>query len=175
MFKRLLPAFLLLVLFQSANAQLEVDRLSFKGFSAFGFGGFFNFAFPVTDADYVSAEIGLGVFSNNGNNVVTAPFLAGYRFTIDRSGTGFYLEPNAGYAAAATDIQLPDANGIYSDAKISGAAGGLTFGYLFQPTGRIQFNLGIRYEHIFGSDFASNIFSFRISHAFTFGRRDSSY
>jgi hypothetical protein len=175
MINKLLTAFLVLGFCQSANAQLEIDRLSFKGFNAIGFGGFFNFAFPITDADYVTAEIGLGVFSNNGSNVVTAPFLAGYRFTIDRSGTGFYLEPNAGYGAAATDIQLPDANGIYSDAKISGAAAGCTFGYLFQPTGRIQFNLGIRYEHIFGSDFAPNIFSFRISHAFTFGRRDSSY
>ncbi|HTR30778.1 MAG TPA: hypothetical protein VMH27_16015 [Puia sp.] len=175
MFKQLFTALLILCISQSANAQIEIDRLSFKGFNAIGFGGFFNLAFPVTDADYITAELGLSAFSNNGSSVVTAPLLAGYRFTIDRSGTGFYLEPNAGYGFAATDIQLPNSQGIYSDAKISGAAAGLTFGYLFQPGGRIQFNLGIRYEHIFGSDFAPDIFSFRIAHAFTFGRRDSSY
>jgi len=175
MTKRLLFVLLVQGFCKTSNAQLEIDRLSFKGFNAVGFGGFLNFAFPVSDADYVTAEIGLSAFSNNGNDVITAPFVAGYRFTIDRSGTGFYLEPNAGYGFAATDIQLPDAQGIYSDAKIAGASAGLSFGYLFQPTGRIQFNLGIRYEHIFGSDFAPNIFSFRISHAFTFGRRESSY
>jgi hypothetical protein len=175
MTKRLLFSLLALCFCKTSTAQLEVDQLSFKGFNAVGFGGFFNFAFPITDADYISAELGLSAFSSNGNSVITAPLLAGYRFTIDRSGTGFYLEPNAGYGFAATDIQLPDAQGIYSDAKIAGAAAGLTFGYLFQPTGRIQFNLGIRYEHIFGSDFAPNIFSFRIAHAFTFGRRESYY
>jgi hypothetical protein len=154
------------------KAQIQVDHLSFNGFSAVGFGGFFNFAVPVSDANYVTGEIGLDVFSSNGNNVALAPMLIGYRYTLDGSGYGFYVEPNAGYSFAGTDIQIVDAQGNYSDQNISGASAGLGFGYLFEPSGRIQFNLGIRYEHIFGN-LGSNMFSFRISHAFTFGRRDS--
>ena len=90
--------------------------------------------------------------------------------TIDRSGTGFYLEPNAGYSYGGTDIQIVNRDGVFSDLKISGPVAGIGFGYLFQPTGLIQFNLGLRYEHIFGNT-GQNLFSFRISHAFTFGRR----
>jgi len=154
------------------NAQLEVDQLSFKGFSAFGFGGFFNFAIPVSDANYVTGEIGLDGFSNNGNTVALVPMLAGFRYTFDGTGTGFYAEPNAGYNYAGTDIQVVNADGIYSEQKISGLATGLTLGYLFQPTGKIQFNLGLRYEHTFFDNGGSNMFSFRISHALTFGRRE---
>jgi hypothetical protein len=175
MAKRLFFALVILSFCKTSTAQIEIDQLSFNGFKAFGFGGLLNFAFAVSDADYVTTEIGFSAFSNNGNNVLTAPLLAGYRFTIDRSGLGFYLEPNAGYGFAATDIQLPNSQGIYSDAKISGAATGFTVGYLFPPASWIQFNVGVRYEHIFGSDFAPNMFSLRITHAFTFGRRESSY
>jgi len=175
MAKKLLFVLLVLSSCKTSTAQIEIDQLSFNGFKAFGFGGLLNFAFAVNDADYITTEIGFSGFSSNGNNVLTAPLLAGYRYTIDRSGMGFYLEPNAGYGFAATDIELPDAQGNYSDAKIAGAATGLTIGYLFPPSSWIQFNVGVRYEHIFGSDFAPNIFSLRITHAFTFGRRQSSY
>jgi hypothetical protein len=154
-----------------AKAQLQVDQLSFKGFNAIGFGGFLNFSVPVSDANYVTAEIGLDYFSSHEDHAALAPLLAGYRYTIDGSGTGFYIEPNAGYAFAGTDIQVDDGNGIYSDQKISGLSTGLALGYLFEPSRVIQFNLSLRYEHIFG-DAGSNMLSFRISHAFNFGRRN---
>ena|SRR6202035_1466331 len=170
--RKLLIVLLFLTSSRTIKAQLQVDHISFKGFSAIGFGGFFNFAVPVSDANYITGEVGLDVFSSNGNNVALAPILVGYRYTLDGTGTGFYVEPNAGYSFAGTDIQIADANGIYSDQKISGPSTGLTAGYLFQPSGRIQFNLGLRYDHIFGN-LGSDIFSFRISHAFIFGRRDS--
>jgi hypothetical protein len=171
LYRRPLTVLLSLIICTTANAQLQVDHLSFKGFSAIGFGGFFNFAVPVSDADFVTAEIGVDIFSSNDNHVVQIPMLVGYRYTLDRTGTGFYLEPNVGYSYGGTDIQLVDSAGNYYDQKVSGLAAGLGFGYLFQPTQNIQFNLGIRYEHIFGS-VGQNMFSFRISHAFTFGRRD---
>lgn len=175
MARKLLYTLFVLVIARTSTAQLELDRVSFKGFNAIGFGGFFNVAIPISTADYVTGEVGLSVYSSNENDVILAPILAGYRFTLNRTGDGFYVEPNAGYGFGATDIQIPDASGIYNNAKVAGAATGLTLGYLFQPLGRIQFNLGIRYEHIFGSDLAPNEFSIRIAHAFRFGRRDSSY
>ncbi|HEV3324009.1 MAG TPA: hypothetical protein VG052_00340 [Puia sp.] len=171
LYRKLLTVSVSLIICTTLNAQLQVDHLSFKGFSAIGFGGFLNFAVPVSDADYITAELGVDVFSSNGNHVVQIPMLVGYRYTFDRTGTGFYLEPNAGYSYGGTDIQLADSLGNYYDQKVSGLAAGLGLGYLFQPTGRVQFNLGVRYEHIFGST-GQNMFSFRISHSFTFGRRE---
>ena len=168
--RKLLIISFFLIAATSLKAQLQVDYLSFKGYSAWGLGGFFNFAVPVSDANYVTGEIGIEVFSRNEENVVMAPLLIGYRYTVDGSGTGFYLEPNVGYSFAGTDIQIVDENGIYTDQKVSGFSSGMTLGYLFQPSGRIQFNLGLRYEHTFFDNGGSNMLSFRISHAFTFGK-----
>lgn len=170
--RKLLFLLFCLIASTSLKAQIQLDHLSFKGYSALGFGGFFNFAVPVSDANYVTGEIGLDVFSSNGENVALAPLLLGYRYTLDGSGTGFYVEPNAGYSFAGTDIQMTDESGNYTYQKVSGASAGLTAGYLFQPSGRIQFNLGVRYEHTFFENGGSNMFSFRISHAFTFGKRE---
>jgi hypothetical protein len=172
---KLLIVIFLFIITPIADAQIQVDRLTLKGFNAIGFGGFFNFSVPVSDANYITGELGLDAFSSNENNVLLAPVLMGYRYTIDGSGTGFYLEPNAGYSFGGTDIQSQDPNQNYADLKLSGPAAGLGFGYLFPvPSGAvpIQFNISIRYEHIFGS-VSQDMFSFRISHAFSFGRRDS--
>jgi len=169
--RKLLIFFICLIFCTTVNAQIQVDYLSFKGFSSVGFGGFFNFSVPVSDANYVTGELGLDVFSRNDEHVAMAPLLVGYRYTLDGSGAGFYVEPNAGYSFAGTDIQITDQDGNYTDQKVSGISTGVSLGYLFEPSGKIQFNLGLRYEHIFG-DVGSNMFSFRISHAFIFGRRE---
>jgi hypothetical protein len=169
--RKLLLIFLCFIFCSTSKAQLQLDYLSFKGFSSIGFGGFFNFSVPVSDANYVTGELGLDVFSRNDEHVALAPMLVGYRYTLDGTGTGFYLEPNLGYSFAGTDIQITDAEGNYTDQKVGGLSTGIGLGYLFQPSGMIQFNLGLRYEHIFG-DVGSNMFSFRISHAFIFGRRE---
>lgn len=174
-FRKLLSALFVLFACHTSHAQIEVDHLFTKGFSATGFGGFLNFAVQTSDADFVTTEIGLGYFSSNDNNIALAPLLVGYRYTLDRTGLGFYVEPNAGYSFGATDIQLVDNLGDFRDANVAGPAAGAAFGYLFPLTSGIQFNLSLRYEHIFGSDLAPNTISLRIAHAITFGRRESSY
>jgi hypothetical protein len=139
-----------LIFCSAANAQLQVDYLTFKGFSSIGFGGSFNFSVPVSDADYVTGEAGLDVFSKNDEHVAIAPMLLGYRYTIDGSGTGWYIEPNAGYSFAGTDIQIVDQYGNYTDQNVSGISTGLSLGYLFEPSGKIQFNVGLRYRLQYG-------------------------
>ena len=172
LFLRGLLIICILTIFSSnVNAQLQVDYLSFKGFSSVGFGAFFNFSVPVSETNYVTGEAGLDVFSRNDEHAALAPCLIGYRYTIDGSGYGWYVEPNAGYTFAGTDLQIQDQNGFYSDQKLQGFSTGLGLGYLFEPSGKIQFNVGLRYEHIYG-DAGSNMFSLRISHAFIFGRKD---
>jgi hypothetical protein len=107
------------------------------------------------------------------------PLLAGYRHTLNGSGTGFYLEPFAGYTIGGSDIEKTDANGnlLYNsdgsvqDQKISGATAGLGFGYLV-PSASLPLNIGLRFEHVFVSgDPSQSLLSLRISWSLLTGRR----
>ena len=176
--KKTIITCLFVSLYFLSGAQLEVAHLSTKNFSGVGFGAFLNVSIPVSDANYLTSEAGLYVFSHNDNNIVLLPLLAGYRYTLNGTGTGLYIEPNAGYSFGASDIKKYNefsmpiyVNGKQAEQKVTGATTGLNFGYLFEQTGIIQFNIALRYEHIF-SEYGENMFSLRISHAFTFGRRE---
>jgi hypothetical protein len=161
------------------HAQIEVARVSLKDFKAIGFGGFLNFSLPVSEANFVTLEGGLQYFKNKyDEDLALVPVLLGYRYTLNQSGTGLYIEPNAGYTFGASTIQvydevgspMGDNNGNYLYHKIAGPTAGIGIGYLLEAGRRTQFNLGLRYEHGFGQT-ATNVFALRFSHAFTFGRR----
>ena len=168
-------------IYLTTNAQVEVARLQSKGFSATGFGAFLNLSLPITENDAIIAEGAFYYFKHNDNNVAIAPLLVGYRHLLAGPDYGFYLEPVVGYSFGATDIQKTDGagnflfnpNGNEVDQKVTGATTGLGFGYLFEPSGPVQFNISIRYEHTFVSgDPSLNVLALRISHSFSFGRRD---
>ena len=170
--------FLLLCSFV-CTAQIEVARISVKDFKAIGFGSFLNFSLPVSESNFMTIEGGLQYFKNKDDEeVAMAPVLLGYRYTLNQSGTGFYVEPNAGYCFGGSSIGIynefgsPIAiNGKWAYEKVAGPMAGIGVGYLFEPSGRIQFNIGLRYQRTFASA-GANIFAFRISHAFNFGRRE---
>ena len=167
--------------FHFCNAQIEVAHLSIKNFSRFGFGAFLNFSFPVSQADYVFVEGDVQYFKNADENedAIILPVVAGYRYTLNQTGTGFYIAPNAGYSFGTSTItQLnkdgtpaSDNDGNYLNLKVQGPAAGLEFGYLAEVS-NILFNVGVRYEHVF-SNAPSNVFSLRLAHSFTFGRRNN--
>ena len=167
-----------MVFFTFLNAQIEVSHLTSKGYSSTGFGGFLNFAIPVTEGNSVTAEVGLYSFKHDDDGVLLVPVLLGYRYTFNGSGTGLYIEPTAGYTIGATDIQKIDeagfpviADGKYAEQKASGVTAGAGTGYIFP--GRVAFNIGLRYQHVFVSkDPGLNLFSLRISHTISLRRRD---
>src|SRR4051794_2145012 len=110
----------LLSLFYSiGHAQIEVTQLVTKGYSATGLGAYLNFAIPVSDADYVTADLAVNYFKTKGYQLVFVPMLAGYRHTFDGTGAGVYVEPAAGYTIGGTDIPKVDANGsqLYENGK----------------------------------------------------------
>ncbi|MEX6686609.1 outer membrane beta-barrel protein [Danxiaibacter flavus] len=152
-------------------AQIEVSHISSKNFKATGLSAFLNFSIPVAEVNYITLEGGVRYFKSNDEELALIPCLAGYRYTLNQSGSGLYVEPYAGYSFGYTTLQTHNQDGIYSDAKPGGPTAGAGFGYLFEPGGIVQLNIGLRYEHCFAS-YATNTFSFRISHAFTFGRRN---
>ena len=62
-------------------------------------------------------------------------------------------------------------DGKYAEQKASGVTAGIGTGYIFP--GRIAFNLGLRYQHVFAAgDPALNMVSFRISHSISLRRRE---
>ncbi len=193
--KKLFLTPLLFCLCSAAYAQIEVAHLITKtavptGFgtlkdqnvSSTGFGSFLNFGIQINETSAVTIEGGIYVFSQDDNHFYMGPCLVGYRKLLTKSNDyGWYLEPILGYTFGDTDIQKSNDNGnpLYQadgnplNQKVAGPTTGLGFGYLFQPSGWIRFNISLRYEHAFvNGDPSTNIIALRISHAFSFGRRD---
>lgn len=179
--KKILLLSVALFIYAAAHAQIEVAKLSSKGFSPFGFGGFLNFSIPVTDNSAAVVEAGVYIFSKDDYHMAVAPVLGGYRQFFGQDDFGFYAEPVAGYTFGGTDIQKLDANGnaLYKadgsqvDQSVKGPIGGIGFGYLFEPSGSVQFNISLRAEHVFvgAGNPSLSIIALRISHGFTFGHR----
>lgn len=178
MIKAGLFVFALLLTSRAVHAQLEITHLILKGQSATGFGGFFHGGFPVTKGDEISAEVGFDYFAPQQSHLVFVPLLAGYRHTLNGTGTGFYVEPFAGYTIGATDIQKTDANGnpltnpdgSEIDEKFNGFTAGLGVGYILRNP-RFPINFGLRYEHVFVSGTAPSLLAFRVSWSVLTGRR----
>lgn len=178
-FKKLFILTICAGLSTTLHAQLEVAHIFVKGHSTTGFGGNLHFGFPVSKGDEISVEAGAYYFAPGQTHMVFVPFLAGYRHTLNGTGTGFYAEPFAGYSIGATDIPKLDANGnpLYNadgseiDQKLSGATAGLGFGYIL-PNPKLPINFGLRFEHVFVSgDPSPNVLAFRISWSLLTGRR----
>jgi hypothetical protein len=177
--RKLTTLFLSFFVCTCLNAQVEVAHLGTKGFSALGFGAFLNFAVPVSEGSSIAAEAGFYYFKSNNNNIALVPFLLGYRYTLDATGTGFYVEPDAGYTTGGSDIEktnqygspIPDGNGGWLNQKVKGPTAGIGAGYIFP--GNFAFNIGLRYQHVFVSgDPTLNMFSLRLSHTISFRRKE---
>ena len=177
-FKTFLFVFVLLTASRTLHAQLEISHLILKGQSATGFGAFIHGGFPVSKADEIGVEGGFDLFTPGQTHLVFIPLLVSYRYTLNRTGAGFYVEPVAGYTFGNTDIQAVNSNGspIYNsdgsavDEKYNGATVGLGIGYII-PSARCPINFGLRYEHVFVSGTAPSLLAFRVSWSVLTGRR----
>lgn len=160
------------------KAQIEVAHLTSKGFSATGFGAFLNFSIPVSEGAAVSAEAGFYNFKHDDNHVALVPFLLGYRYQLNGTPTGLYIEPTAGYTIGGSDIKRRNESGsiIYEDGRsvdqeVKGITAGIGTGYIFD--GRVPINIGFRYKHVFvAKDPTLNLFSLRVSYPLSFGRKE---
>jgi hypothetical protein len=177
-FRAFLLVFTLLALSRTTQAQLEVTHLILKGQSATGFGAFIHGGFPVSKGDEIGVEANFDFFAPDSSHLVFIPLLVTYRYTFNRTGTGFYVEPVAGYTFGTTDVQAKDGNGnlLYNadgsevDEKFNGAAAGLGVGYII-PDAHYPLNFCLRYEHVFVSGAAPSLLSFRVSWSVLTGRR----
>lgn len=159
--KKMIMGFALFFSIASVHAQVEVAKLVGKGSKDFtlGFGAFIKLNHPISEADYVSLEGSFVFFfakeSDGSEGMALLPVMLGYRHTLDGSGTGFYIEPQAGYTVTGALSLDP------IDRKITGFTWAAGAGYLFEPGDRIQFDIGIRYESVLYSGGSANFISLR--------------
>lgn len=120
-------------------------------------------------------EAGLNAFQykpDENYGMLTIPFKLGYRYTMDRSGTGLYLEPQLGYNVYGMHPVFNETTYQYDEPKTTGPVGAIQLGYLFQPGNKVQFDLSCFYESVFHSGTTSSYAGLRLSHNFSFGKRE---
>ena len=175
MSKGILSISLLFFFIIQANAQLGVMRLvgnDTKNYKL-GFGAFIKAGFPVSDASNVTLEIGVDFFPSKdaGEGTAMCPLKAGYRYTLNGTGEGFYVEPQVGYNIYGVTSLLDD-NGDNVDLKYHGVVLAAGAGYLFS-IGNVPIDINLRYETVIAHGGSNNLVSLGISKFFSFGRKNT--
>lgn len=172
-----LPTIFILFFFMlHAHAQIGVLKLvgnNTKDYSI-GFGAFIKSGFPVSEGDNITVEIGADFFPANGGfesgeGTVMCPLKVGYRYSLNGTGEGFYVEPQIGYNVYGVTSLYEGGNDVnltYHGGVLAAGAG-----YLFSIW-NAPFDLNLRYETIIAHGGSNNFFSLGISRFISFGRRD---
>ena len=182
MFKQITACSLFIFMIIQCQAQIQVSKLLGKNANNYkpGYGAFLKFSYPVSEGDDVSLEGGVNFFFEKDDDtyaygIANVPVKLGYRYTLNRTGTGIYIEPQAGYNAYGVNSYYSDGDGKDVDEKFHGIVAGAGVGYLFQPAGIIQFDLSLRYESVFYKGSTMNYASIRLAHNFSFRKKESDY
>jgi hypothetical protein len=161
----------------SLNAQLALIKYVGKDKEKFalGYGAFLKFAYSQNSIDDITAELGANIINEKKDQaygIINIPFKLGYRYKINRSPSGFYVEPQVGYNFYG--VQSYYSAAIYKnvDVYFKGIVLSPGIGYLFKKSGGVQFNVEARYETTIVKDGSYNYFVFRLSHNFSFGKRE---
>lgn len=175
MSKGILTVYLLFFFIIQANAQIGVMKLvgnNTKNYNL-GFGAFIKGGVPVSDAGDVTLEIGLNYFPSKdaGEGTAMCPLKAGYRYTLNGTGEGFYVEPQVGYNIYGVTSMLDD-QGYNVDLKYHGLILAAGAGYLFS-IGNVPFDINLRYETVMAHGGSNNLVSLGITKSFSFGKRDN--
>lgn len=180
MSKGLLATFILFLCIKHANAQLGVMKLVGNGTKDYtmGFGAFVKTGFPVSDGSNVTLEIGADIFSlkndyEGTDGTIMCPLKLGYRYTLNGTGEGFYVEPQVGYNVFGV-TSLHDDNGKQIDLKYHGGVFAAGTGYLFTMW-NAPFDLNLRYETVIAHGGSNNFITLGISRFISFKKRDKGY
>jgi len=149
------------------NAQLFISKLTGKGSSKYntGYGAFLRLGFHISEADEITGEIGFNDYTLKDlptYGILTAPLKVGYQYTIDRTGSGFYLEPQLGYNIVGIVPSYNNTTYQEEETKFKGVVGTINGGYImnWESIGT-KINFGLRYESVFyggGSVHAAGMF-----------------
>lgn len=137
-----------------------------------GAGLYLKAGYPVSEADDITFEAGLYAFSlydyDYAFGTIMAPAKIGYRYTLNRNGDGFYVEPQAGYNFFG--LTSLDVNGYAKDLRYNGIALGVSTGYLFTSV-----DLNIHLETIKAKGGSNNYIRAGVVFPFRLKKRESDY
>ncbi len=175
MSKVLLTISLLFFFITPSHAQLGAMKLVGNDTKDYqlGFGAFIKAGVPVSDAADVTLEIGANFFfmkDGSGDGTVMCPLKAGYRYTLNGTGEGFYVEPQVGYNIYGV-TSLQNENGDDVDLKYHGVVLAASAGYLFS-VGNVGLDINLRYETVIAHGGSNNMVSLGITKSISFRKRD---
>jgi outer membrane autotransporter protein len=158
-----------------AQAQVGVMKLIGKNTEDYslGYGAYIKTGIAASEASDITLEIGADIFSIKGSGfrygTIMCPLKAGFRYTLNGTGQGFYIEPQAGYNLVGITSTI-DENGQTVNLKYHGVVLAAGTGYLFTITG-VPFDLNLRYETVIAHGGSNNMISLGLSRAIFFGNR----
>jgi hypothetical protein len=175
MCKRVLIVFLSFLFIIEASAQIGAMKLVGPNTAKYslGFGAFIKTGIPVSEGSNVTVELGTAIFPLKDYDfqygTIMFPLKAGYRYTLNQTGEGFYVEPQIGYNLLGI-TSLP---GDYDDIELKyhGVVLAAGAGYLFS-LGETPFDVNLRYETVIAHGGSNNFISLGITKYFSFGKRD---
>lgn len=175
--KKIIILSIICISYFTSNAQIELAKIVGKNSEKYGIGysTFVKFSHPISEADDLSLELGVLMFrekNSSTNGLAYIPIKVGYRYSINRTGSGFYVEPQLGYNIYGVYTTYDSDARQKIDMKINGFTGSATAGYLFQPIGNIKLDLGLRFETIRFNGGSANSVSIRLSHYITIGNNN---
>lgn len=173
-FQSVLVVFLTAICVNTAQAQLDFFTVLGPGISYYeppvGFGGFIKFATPISEADDITLELGFLGF--DGNDAGYVPIKLGYLYTFNRSGTGWFCEPQLGYSIGGDREDIED----YSIRKsLKGVVTTVNLGYRFGVNSSIYTDLSLRVESVINKDGFFSIAGIRLAFPISFGRGKYGY
>src|SRR4051812_16785137 len=154
-----------------SRAQLSVIKMVGNDTKDYklGAGLYLKAGYPVSEGDDITLEAGCYLFPLYDNSftygTIVIPAKVGYRYTINRQGTGFYVEPQAGYNIYG--LSTLNVNGYAKDFRYHGIVLGAGAGYLFS-IGSAPLDLNLHYETIIDKGGSNNyvrlglVFPFRL-------------
>lgn len=161
------------------KAQLGVMKLvgnNTKDY-AIGFGAFIKTGLPVSEGGDATLELGANIFPLKGYGMdygtIMCPMKVGYRHSLNGTGEGLYVEPQAGYNVFGL-TSLPADYGEDINLRYHGVVLAAGAGYLFS-IGQAPFDLKLRYETVIAHGGSNNMISLGISRSFSFRKRDTDY
>ena len=172
--------FCLLLILTSYRATAQIELLGVVGRKPDsrylpGLGAMLKFGFPVGESDEISAELALRYIPEveypDAYGIIYTPVKLGYRYTLDRSGMGWYVEPQAGYNLYGIR-SYQNLDGVDVDEKFKGVVGSIAFGYLFERKRRYASDLSLRFESVIYSGGTTNTIGIRFTRNLSFGRND---
>ncbi|CAN5697380.1 hypothetical protein BH11BAC3_BH11BAC3_23740 [soil metagenome] len=178
--RRILAALMLIFSITEAKAQLGVMKLIGNGTKDYklGFGAFIKTGFPFNEGSDITIEGGANIFFlddgyGTADGTIMCPLKVGYRYTLNKTGEGFYVEPQVGYNLYGI-TSLNDENGYPINLKYHGVVFAAGTGYLFTLWNQ-PFDLNFRYETVIAHGGSNNFISLGISRFISFKKRDADY